>query len=261
MAWARFPYPDPGYVYTAASLKKAWRRLHAGDAEPWPHEAPVLEAWIAFHAGRFEQAASLGLEAGLAGHAAGYAPANKASCIQAVYLETSSAKKSARLQLVVERCEEQQARHPANAAAFYWHAYALGRYAQEISVVRALAQGTGGKIRASLDTTLTLAPRHADAHTALGVYHAEIIDKIGALVGGLTYGASRSDAIDHFEMALSLNPDSAIARVEYADALIMLDGRKQAAAALALREAAASIVPRDAMERLDVERARQALED
>jgi hypothetical protein len=41
----------------------------------------------------------------------------------------------------------------------------------------------------------------------------------------------------------------------------MLDGRKQAAAALALREAAAAIVPRDAMERLDVERARQALED
>jgi predicted Zn-dependent protease len=85
---------------------------------------------------------------------------------------------------------------------------------------------------------------------SLGVYHAEIIDKAGAPVGGLTYGASRNDALAHIKKALSLNPDSAIARVEYANALIMLDGWKQAAA----------IAPRDAMERLDVERARQALE-
>jgi len=261
MAWARFPYPDPGYVYTAASLKKAWPRLHAGDAEPWPHEAPVIEAWIAFHAGQFEQAASLGMEAGRAGHAAGYAVADKAACIHATYLEKSHASKSERFQQVVERCEQQQDRQPANAAAFYWHAYALGRYAQDISVVKALTQGIGGKIKTSLDTTLTLAPRHADAHTALGVYHAEIIDKVGALVGRLTYGASRSEAVTHFEKALSLNPDSAIARVEYANALIMLDGRKQASAALALREKAAAIAPHDATERLDVERARRELED
>jgi tetratricopeptide (TPR) repeat protein len=257
MAWAKFPYPDPAFVYTAASLKKAWSRLHAGDAEPWPQEAQVIEAWIAFHAGEFERAAKQGLDAGLAG----YAAANKAACIHAVYLEKSEAKERERLQQVVDRCEEQQARQPGNAAAFYWHAYALGRYSQAISVVKALAQGIAGKIKASLDTTLELAPRHADAHIALGVYHTEIIDKVGALVGGLTYGASRSAAIDHFKTALSLNPDSAIGRVEYADALIMLDGRKQAQAALALCEQAAGMTPHDAMERLDIERAREELED
>jgi tetratricopeptide (TPR) repeat protein len=257
MAWAKFPYPDPAYGYTAASLKKAWRRLHAGDAEPWPHDAQVIDAWIAFHAGEFERAARQGLEAG----AAGYAAANKAACIHAVYLEKSEAKQGERLQQVVERCEAQQSQQPGNAAAFYWHAYALGRYSQAISVVKALAQGIAGKIKASLDTTLELAPRHADAHIALGVYHAEIIDKVGALVGGLTYGASRNEAIGHFKTALSLNPDSAIARVEYADALIMLDGRKQAQAALALCEEAAAMTPHDAMERLDIERAREELED
>lgn len=257
MAWAKFPYPDPAYVYTAAGLRKAWRRLHAGDAEPWPHEGPVVEAWIAFHAGQFEQAHKQGLAAGLAG----YAAANKAACIHAVYLEPSATQKSARLWQVVERCEHQQAQQPSNAAAFYWHAYALGRYAQTISVLKALAQGMGAKIKASLDTALTLAPRHADAHIALGVYHAEVIDKVGALVGGLTYGASKASAISHFEQALTLNPDSAIARVEYADALVMLDGRRQAQAAIALCEAALATTPHDAMERLDVERARQALRD
>lgn len=257
MAWAKFPYPDPAYVYSAAALRKAWPRLHAGDAEPWPSARPLVDAWIAFHAGQFEHAATRALACG----PAGYAAANKAGCIHAVYLETSGTKKNERLWQVVERCEHQQALQPSNAAAFYWHAYALGRYSQAISVVKALAQGMGGKIKASLDTTLALAPGHADAHIALGVYHAEIIDKVGALVGGLTYGASREQAFNHFKQALSLNPDSAIARVEYADALMMIDGRKEAPAAIALCRQAAAMTPHDAMEKLDVERARQELED
>lgn len=257
MAWARFPYPDPRYVYSAAGLRKAWRRLHAGDAEPWPEAAPLVDAWIAFHAGRFEEAARQGLEAGTDG----YAVANKAACIHAVYLETSAAKKGQRFLQVAERCERQQARQPNNPAAFYWHAYALGRHAQAVSIVKALAQGVGGKVRASLETTLALAPRHADAHIALGVYHAEIIDKAGALLGALSHGASREAAIGHFRQALDLHPQSIIARVEYAQALAMLDGRKGAQAAIALCEEAAAIEPHDAMERLDVERARQALAD
>ena len=35
---------------------------------------------------------------------------------------------------------EQQAGEPKNANAFYWQAYALGRYSQGISVAKALAQ-------------------------------------------------------------------------------------------------------------------------
>lgn len=255
--WQDFPYPDPRYTYTAASLKRAWRALHAGDAEPWPRDAALVEAWIAFHAGRFEQAAHAGLALGLAG----YAVANKASCMHAVYLEATAAAKERRLLEVVERCELQQAQQPQEAAAFYWHAYALGRYAQEISVIRALAQGMGGKVKASLETTLALAPDHADAHVALGVWHAEIIDKTGALVGRLSHGASRDEALAHFKAALERNPGSAIARVEYARAMVMLDGRTRAREALALCREAAALEPHDATERLDVERARQELGD
>lgn len=255
MTWARFARPDPAFVYTSAALKKAWPRLHAGDAEAWPKDAGVLEAWIAFHAGEFETAARQGRAAGLPG----YAVANKASCVHAVYLERHAQHKHARLLEVAERCEQQQAQQPENAAGFYWHAYALGRYSQDISILKALAQGIGGKVKTSLDATLALAPRHADAHIALGVYHAEIIDKVGALVGALTYGARADAAIAHFKKALELNAGSAIARVEYARALLMLDRRANAAAAAALYRQAASLAPHDAMERLDIERATQEL--
>jgi len=255
MAWAPFPYPAAGFLHTRESLKDAWRGLHAGDAEPWPRKTGVIDAWIAFHAGEFDRAETEGMAAGPAGQTV----ANKASCMHAVYLEASRTAKCDRLQAVAERCERQQAGEPDNPAAFYWHAYALGRYAQEISVIRALAQGIGGKVKASLEATLGLAPRHADAHVALGVYHAEIIDKTGSVLGRLSHGASRDDAIAHFMAALELNPRSAIARVEYARGLLMLDGHARQEEATALLRAAAAAEPRDATERLDVERARKEL--
>lgn len=257
MAWTKFPYSDDRYVYTAASLKKAWARLHAGDAEPLPKDTTLVEAWIAFHAGEFEKAAKLGLDHGIDG----YSVANKATCIYANYLEKSEKKKLAMLEEVAARCEEQQAEQPKNAAAYYWHAYALGRYAQGISIVKALSMGIGNKVKASLDMTIKLAPKHADAHIGLGTYHAEIIDKVGAMIGGLTYGAKKEEGLKFFKAALKLNPDSAIARIEYANGLVMLEGKKKMDDAVKLYEEAAACEPVDAMERLDVELAKEELED
>jgi hypothetical protein len=145
--------------------------------------------------------------------------------------------------------------------AWYLHAQALGRYAQSLSVTQALAEGLGGKIKADLDQAIALERRHADAHIALGAYHAEVIDKIGSFLGGLTYGASTDAGVKHFKTALRLNPDSAIARIEYAEGLIMMFGEAKEEQAAALYAEAAACVAADAMERLDVERAKAKLSD
>ena len=257
MAWTKFPYPDDGYVYSAASLKKAWPRLHVGDAEPFPKKAELVEAWIAFHAGDFEKAVKIGLDFGVEG----YSVAHKASCIYATYLEKSDKKKIAMFEEVAERCERQQQEQPDNAAGYYWHAYALGRYAQGISIVKALAQGIAPRVRASLDKTIKLAPKHADAHIALGAFHAEIIASVGAMIGGLTYGVKKEEGYKAFKKAIELNPDTAIGRIEYANALVTLDGKKKMDDAVKLYEEAAAVDPQDAMERLDVEAAKEELED
>ncbi len=255
--WAKFPYPEKKFTYSAATLKKAWDRLHKGDCEPWPKDAAVLEAWIAFHAGEFHKAAELGLAAG----GAGITAANKATAIYANYLEENEKKKLALFEEVAERAEAQQADEPKNANAYYWQAYALGRYSQGISIAKALAQGIGTKVKNSLDTTLKLAPKHADAQIALASYHAEIIDKIGSMIGGLTYGAKKETGLKLYEGALKLLPDSAIARIEYANGLVMLEGKKGLAKAEQLYTEAAACEPIDAMERLDVEMAKNELED
>jgi tetratricopeptide (TPR) repeat protein len=118
----------------------------------------------------------------------------------------------------------------------------------------------GGKIKDALGQAMKLSPHHADAHTAFGAYQAEVIAKVGALVASLTYGAKKDSALEHFQKALKLNPDSAIARVEYANGLILLFGNQRLADATTLYEQAAACKAADAMERLDVELARSELE-
>ena len=252
--WTAFPYDAP--TYDAAALKESWARLHRGDAEPWPSDDKVLAAWALFHAGEFHKAHDAGLKAG----GAGITVANKAQAIYANYLEKNEKTKLAMFLEVAERAQSQQAEEPKNANAFYWQAYAIGRYSQGISVAKALAQGLGGKVKAALETTIKLAPKHADAHIALGAFHAEVIDKVGKLLGK-TQGADAATGLKMYQQALKLNPTSAIAMVEYANGLVMLEGDKKMKQAEELYAQAAACEPLDAMERLDVEMAKAELED
>ena len=254
--WTAFPHDGADYTHGAAALKKNWARLHAGDAEPLPADAEVLAAWALFHAGEFQKAA----EAGLAAGGAGITVANKAQAIYANYLEKSEKTKLALFMEVAERAEAQLASDPNNANAYYFMAYALGRYSQGISIAKALAQGLGSKVKSALETAIKLAPKHADAHIALGAFHAEVIDKVGSLLGR-TQGASKDAGLAMFKTALKLNPTSAIAMVEYANGLVMLEGDKKMKEATKLYEDAAASTPLDAMERLDVEMAKAELED
>jgi len=256
-AWTKFPHSDKQFVYTAATLKKAWERLHRGDVEPFPKSGAVIDAWIAFHAGSFQQAAELGAGAG----ADGVNVANKSQAIYANYLESVERRKLELFEEVATRAELLQKEQPKNANAYYWQAYALGRYAQGISITKALTQGIGGKVKTALEMAIKLAPKHADAHIALAAYHAEVIDKVGAMIAGLTYGAKKDLALKNYQTALKLHPDSAIARIEYANGLVMLEGKKALSQAEQLYAEAAACEPADAMEKLDVEQARAEIED
>jgi len=254
--WTAFPHAGD-YALNAASLKKNWPRLHQGDCEPLPTEADVLEAWVLFHNGEFQKAAEAGIKAG--GH--GLTVANKAASIYANYLETKEKTKLELFMEVAARAEAQQAVDPKNPNAWYWQAYALGRYSQGISVAKALAQGLGSKVKHALEQTIKLQPKHADAHIALAAFHAEVIDKVGSLIGGMTYGAKKDIGLALYKDALKLSPGSAIGMIEYANGLVMLEGDKRMAEATKLYEQAAASKPMDACERLDVEMAKAELED
>jgi tetratricopeptide (TPR) repeat protein len=254
--WTAFPHPGD-YPFDAASVRSEWARLHAGDAEPLPRDEGVLVAWALFHSGDFQQAAQAGLQAG----GDGITVANKATCIYANYLEKKEKTKLDLLLEVAQRAEAQALADAKNPNAWYWQAYALGRYSQGISVARALAQGLGSKVKEALERTIKLQPKHADAYVALGAFHAEVIDKVGTLIGGMTHGANKETGLRLFQDGLKLHPGSAIGMIEYANGLVMLEGDKKMKEATKLYEQAAKSKPMDAKERLEVEMARSELED
>jgi tetratricopeptide (TPR) repeat protein len=280
--WNPFPHDGSAYLRSGDTLAEDWPDLHGGDREPFPDEARIQallesnpkaapdgfdgdvaglatalqDAWRAFHAGDFGAAIDGATAIGILGHA----PANKAAGIYAHYLEEDDKVQQQLYLAAAERAEIATAILPDDANAWYFHAFNLGRYSQSISIVKALRQGIGGKIQASLEQALELAPDHAEAHTALGLYNAEIVDKVGKMIGAMTYGASADKAIAHFESAIELVPESPIALMEYGNGLYMLYGDKQLDRVTELYEQASELTPRDAMERLDVEAALAELE-
>jgi tetratricopeptide (TPR) repeat protein len=277
--WAPFPHDAKAFAYAGDALKKAWPQLHAGDAEPFPDAkratallkaagktAPKLDAdalaeslqdaWRAFHRGDFQAA----FDAGDALGPIGASVATKALGIHATYLVDDDAEKLKRFERAAKLAEAAIKALPDDANSHYRHAFALGRYSQGLSIAKALKQGIAGKVRASLDQALELAPKHAEAHTALALYHAEIIGKIGAMIGGLTYGAKASEAESHIKTALKLTPDSPIAHIEHGNVVLLLQGEKGEDAAAGAYEKAAKAKPKDAMEALDAAWARDQIE-
>ena len=277
--WAAFPHDAKGYAYAGDALKKAWPKLHAGDCEPFPDAkraaalskaagkaAPKLDsdaladalqdAWRAFHRGDFKAAFDAGEKLG----AVGASVAVKAIGIHATYLVDDEAERLKRYEQAAKLAEAAVKALPDEANSHYRHAFALGRYSQGLSIAKALKLGIAGKVRASLDAALELAPKHAEAHTALALYHAEIINKIGAMIGGLTYGAKASEAEKHIKDAVKLTPASPIAHIEHGNVLLLLDENRNEDAAAAAYEKAAKCKPLDAMEALDAAWARDQLE-
>ncbi|MFN8850941.1 MAG: hypothetical protein ACK5W4_14735, partial [Inhella sp.] len=190
----------------------------------------------------------------------GLTVANKAQAIQANYLEKNEKAKLDAFLAVAARAEAQQASQPNNPNAHYLEAYALGRYSQGISIAEALVQGLGVKIKSALERAIALQPKHADAHVALGAFHAEVIDKVGRLLAR-GQGADLRTGLQMLDTALKLNPKSAITLMECANGYVMLEGDKRMPEAEKLYASAAALTPRDAMERLDVEMAKAELED
>ncbi|HVS75314.1 MAG TPA: hypothetical protein VHE11_00145 [Steroidobacteraceae bacterium] len=270
--------------YPGDALHTHWTRLHQTDREPWPDArligalakrhaqlgsvvaagggATVVaqtlqEAWRQFHAGAFARAISTGAELG----ALGASVANTAAAVDSLYSTRSPAQLLKGLEAAVARGERAAIELPDQLNVHYTLALVLGRYSQRISILKALAAGLAGKVREHLERTLALDARHAEAHVAFGLYHAEIVNKLGSIAAGLTYGATAGTALEHFRRAVALAPDSPIIRMEYAHGLLLLDANRHQGEARTLYEQAAACEPADEMERLDVARAKRGLQE
>ena len=249
--------PSGHFAYDGPSLQKHWSRLHAGDQESLPQEPRLLQAWACFHNGEFETAYRQGRKLGPLGATL----ANKAVCTYVAQLEPQATERQTLCLDAAERAEAQLALEPDNANAHFLLACALACYSQGISVAKGLAQGLGGRIKSALETAIAQQQRHADAHFALGSFHADIIDKVGELIGNMTFGAKRATGLHMFEQGFALQPHSPLGLVEYGMALLVLEGEERRQEAAALYARAARLKALDAAQYLNVAIAKKGLPD
>ena len=251
------PYSGTPFDLSGAALEERWPVMHAGNLEPFPADIAVQDAWRAYHEGRFEEAVSLGTTHG----GLGLVPAAFAATIYAHYLEPAEDKKVAIFETAMDLAERATVACPGNANAFYMLAVSQGRYSQFISMIEALSKGMAPKIRGAAERCLELQPKHAEGHVTLAGWHAEIVDKVGGMLAGLSFGAKKDAAEELYDQALALAPDSPVPYIEKAAGLLLMFGESSRDDAMQLLQKAVTLEPADAMQTLDIARARRTLAD
>jgi hypothetical protein len=256
--WTAF---SPPLHLSSEEVRTLWPRLHCGDTEPCPEDAALLHAWTLFHRGEFEAAVSQGLSLTAQGMHSAWSVVNRAITVYANYVEPLESQRLALLHQAAEQAQAHVELQPTHANAWYLLALALGRYAQGISVAKALAQGIGARIRDALEKTIALNPAHSDAKFALATFHAEVIDKVGELIANMTYGAKKDRGLALYAEAHAQNPGSLVGMLEMARGLVMLEGEAQQERALQLYQQVSRAVATDAFEHLVIALAQATLND
>ena len=175
------------------------------------------DARAAYGEGRFLDAAEHGESLGTS---EGYALAARSLSIYAHYVATDGERKEI-IDRAIRVAEEALRADSANPEGLYQAAHAYGRFAQHNGKMTVLRKGTMGKIRDLLEAAIALDPGFADAVLALGGWHADVHD--AGRVARWMYGGNREKAVELFERALEMMPNSRVALYEYAVRLPDLD--------------------------------------
>jgi len=253
--WKVCPIDMSDLDLTGDNLRQRWDQIHAGNREPFPDHPSVQEAWRCYHLGDFAKAVDIGLEMG----GEGIVPAAFAGTIYAQYVEQEEGRKSEIFKAVMAWCEKAIEEGQSSANLHYIFAVAMGRYSQFVSMIEALAQGFGGRIKEQVEKCIALDSEHAEGHVTFGGWHAELTDKAGAMMAKMLYGATKEGAYENYDRALALAPDSPVPCIEYAAGLEILFGDSKNDEVITRLEEAMEKPALDAMQRLDQEKARQHL--
>ncbi len=281
-SWKPFPQPAAAFEYAGEGLREAWPRLHAGDREAFPDQATIAEAlatearlgdhllgtdaaaisnnlqdaWRAYHRGDFQPAWDLGTQAGPLGTSVAVAAAG----VHSRFLLDDERERIACYEALIQRAGDTIDLLPLNPNNHFRYAWALGLLSREVSAVQVLTEGLGSKLHAALEAALELDADHAEAHTALGLYHAQVIERIGAALAKLTWRVDPEAAEAHLRTAIRLTPEAPGAWLGLGIGLKLLDARKHAGECTNAFRTAAAMKPIDARQALEIGYAMQRMQ-
>jgi hypothetical protein len=281
--WIWKPFSQAaGFDYAGERLREAWPRLHAGDRETFPDPPGISEAlaaearlgdhmlgtdataiaknlqdaWRAYHRGDFRHAWEFGNGAGPLGTSVAVAAAG----VHARFLLQDERERTACYEMLVQRAGDAIDLLPLEPNSHFRYAWALGLLGREVSTMQVLTEGLGSKLHAALEAVLELDSDHAEAHTALGLYHAQVIDKIGATLAKLTWRVDPEAGEAHLRTAIRLTPQAPSAWIGLGIGLELLDAKTHAAESADALRTAAGLQPIDARQALETGYASQRLQ-
>jgi len=276
--WKPFSQPAAAFDYSGDRLRENWPQLHAGDREAFPDQSTIAEAlatetrlgdhllgtdsaaissnlqgaWRAYHHGDFRQAWELGTQAGPLGTSVAVAAAG----VHARFL-LDKHERIACYEALVQRASDTIDLLPLNPNSHFRYAWSLGLLSREISAMQVLTEGLGSKLHAALEAALELDPDHAEAHTSLGLYHAQVIERIGVALAKLTWRVDPEASEAHLRTAIRLTPQAPGAWLGLGIGLQLLDTRKHTDECTNAFRTAAAMQPIDARQALEIGYAKQ----
>ena len=206
----------------------------------------IEAARAAYAEGRFVEAAAFGEALGTS---EGYALAAESLAIHGYYIAAEDEQPEL-FAHAIRAADEAIRLGPDSPEAHFQSAHAIGREAQTVSVMEALNRGYARRTRQAAEEALRLDPEMAEAHLTLASWHAEIVNKLGRLVAGMTYRATRRDALEYYEKALELAPEEKTVYLEYANGLLLFNRNRNREQARALLSQGIEIPPEDAYDRI-----------
>lgn len=228
------PFPDEQWVSAMLErypllLQRTLELAHTESAHPavkafrdqhlTPMTLAIQDVWRLHYQGQFQQAYELGMSLG----PLGAIPALYSKLMYATLVVTDAETKMA---LFKESSVTSEALLPLAADysfARFGLAYAHARMLELMSSSQATGSGYLGETQDTLRQLIKEAPANAMYPAMLGGMHAGVVERVGSLIGRMTYGATESRAIDAFEKALANNDQLPVIYFEYAKALGLMD--------------------------------------
>jgi hypothetical protein len=290
--WKPFPQDQSAYDYSGDKLRSAWPQLTRGFGANYPfpdadwvvkmatqnpkalemtvragtgftgkpeeaelYAAKLQDVWRLMFRGDFAQAKADGLKLGVGGQV----PAMFAQVIYALFLAPDQASKQHLLEEVISYTDQAGELVNADPMAMFGRVYAKARLGEELPIAVVLKRGYTSEIPDELDALLKKSPNQPYALALYGGYQAGVIRKVGAFVGGMTYGVDADKMEQFFARSFKQANNLPIGHYEYANALTYVYGDDEHDKALAQLKLAASHKPINAMEALEVAHAKKLL--
>ncbi len=184
-----------------------------------PLATAVQHIWRLHFQGDFEQAYQLGKKLG----PAGLIPALYSRLIYTTLIEKDDAKRLTAYREISHRSNQLLPLAPDHAFSLFGLAYAHARELELMSTSAAASTDYLSQTQDILERLQKRYPQRALYPAMLGGLHAGVVERVGSIIGTMTYGSSESGALKAFSRALSLESGVPVILNEYAAALTRMD--------------------------------------